>query len=84
MTIKQRINASPPETAWESLPLLLTESETVNILGGSISWLRKSRCEGARKQRTTAPPFVRVGGRIFYRKDDLKTWVDNLVPQQVI
>jgi len=84
MTIRSRINAAPPEIAWNTLPLLLSEKEASRILGGSVSWLRKSRCEGTRKRNTPAPPFVSIGGRIFYRRDEIKAWVDGLVSQQVI
>ena len=84
MTIERRMTTSPPSVAWDSLPLLLNEKEAAALLGVSVSFLRKSRCEGALKGRTSAPPFVCVRGRRYYRAVDVRAWVDNLVPQQVI
>ena len=84
MTIERRITELPPVINWNSLPLLLSEKETALIIGVSVSFLRKSRCEGALKGRTSAPPFVRVRGRCYYRSTDIRIWFENLVPQQVI
>lgn len=84
MTIKKRVVKQPPALERESLPLLLDESRTAKVLGVSLSYLRKSRCEGTRQDRTPAPPFVCVGGRRYYRTEDLQAWVDGLIPQQVI
>jgi hypothetical protein len=74
----------PPAVNWDTLPLMLDENKAASALGVSISYLRKSRCEGLLKHRTPAPPFVAVGGRRYYRTADLKSWVDNLVSQRVI
>ena len=84
MTIKNRIATLPPIIEWDSFPLLLSEKEAASALGVSISFLRKSRCEGALKGRTPVPPFVCVRGRRYYRSVDLNRWVDNLPTQQVI
>jgi hypothetical protein len=74
-----RIASRDPELInWNALPLLLGEKETANILGVSLSYLRKSRCEGTRRGRTPAPPYVRVDGRCYYRLTDLQEWVDGL------
>jgi hypothetical protein len=75
---------TPPLVEWGKLPLMLDENNAASALGVSVSYLRKARCEGLLKHRTPAPPFVAVGGRRYYRTTDLKSWVDNLVPQQVI
>jgi hypothetical protein len=69
---------------WDTLPLMLNEKEASRVTGVSISFLRKSRCDGARKNQTPAPPFVSVGGRRYYRTVDLRAWVDALAPRQVI
>jgi len=84
MTIKNRMTTLPPTIDWNSLPLLLDEKQAASVLGVSVSFLRKSRCEGALKGRTSAPPFVSVRGRRYYRSTDIRIWVDNLVPQQFI
>gem|GEM_PF-1303626 len=84
MTIAKRIASQSPNLNDTNNPLLLTEIEAAKFLGVSVSYLRKSRCEGTRKQKTPAPPFVRVGRSIFYRLADLIVWVNGLIPQEVI
>jgi hypothetical protein len=84
MHIKSRISESMPALDWNSLPLMLDEKYASMALGVSVSFLRKSRCEGARKKQTPAPPFVCIGGRRYYRILDLKSWVESLVTRQVI
>jgi hypothetical protein len=58
--------------------MLLDDKAAASLLGVSASYLRKSRCEGAIANRTPAPPFVRVGGRVLYRRSDLEIWVASL------
>ena len=77
MRIRNRVVASPTAQS-DNEPMLLTEKVAAERLGVSVSFLRKSRCEGTRKNRTPAPPFVPVGGRRYYRATDLKAWVDGL------
>ena len=84
MTIAKRIANQPPNLGDGNISLMLCEKDAAAYLGVSLSYLRKSRCEGARKRKTPAPPFIRIDGRIFYRIADLKAWVDELVPQHVI
>jgi hypothetical protein len=84
MTLSSRAVKTPPIVDWDNLPLMLDEVRAALVLGTSVSYLRKARCEGLLKHRTPAPPFVSVGGRRYYRTADLKMWVENLVPQQVI
>ena len=63
------------------LPLgdrLFDEQQAAACLGVSVSYLRKSRSEGAHHQRTPAPPFVRVEGRIYYRHSALVVWLSGL------
>jgi hypothetical protein len=49
---------------------LLTEIEArQQELPMSLPWFRKQRVLGY------GPPFVRVGNRIFYRREDLRRWV---------
>lgn len=64
--------------------LLLDEKQTARYVGVSLSYLRKSRSEGAPGNRTPAPLFVRVGGRVFYKRTDLETWVAELESQRVV
>jgi hypothetical protein len=63
--------------------LLLDEKQTARFLGVSLSYLRKSRSEGTPGARTPAPIFVRVEGRVYYRRADLEDWVNDLESQRV-
>ena len=67
-----------------SMPLLFTEQAAAAFLGVSASYLKKSRMEGRIKDRTGAPPFVRVRGRVFYRRADLEAWVAGLEARRVV
>ena len=81
----------PPVVNWDALPLLLDEFGAAAALGVSISFLRKSRCEGCKRpsletinNEKNAPPFVKVGGRVKYPSKDLREWVDGLTRKRVI
>ena len=63
--------------------LLLDEKQTATYVGVSLSYLRKARSEGNPGDRTPAPPFVRVGGRVYYRRTDLELWVSDLEVRRV-
>ncbi len=61
---------------------VFTEIETAAYLGMSRSYLRQSRMEGNRDNRTPAPPFIRIGRSIRYLKEDLDLWLDALPKYQ--
>lgn len=82
-TIANRISNQTPHFD-DNSHNLLGEKQAAKFLGVSISYLRKSRCEGVRKGKTPAPPFVRVDGRVFYRRVDLNIWLANLTSRQTI
>jgi hypothetical protein len=91
MTIKSRIEKLPPAVDWDALPMLLDEKEAALVLGSSISFLRKARCEGCNKvtletrdDAESAPPFVKLGGRVKYPSKDLREWADGLPRKRVI
>jgi hypothetical protein len=63
---------------WDTKPRLLSEKQAAESIGVSLSYLRKSRCEGIHHRRTEAPPFVRVEGRVYYRVADLRAWIEAL------
>jgi hypothetical protein len=84
VSIANRILAEAPSVDRNSLQLLLDEKKAARMLGVSLSYLRKSRCEGTVHDRTPAPPFVYVGGRVYYRTNDLKAWVEKLTGRAVI
>lgn len=87
MTITKRIVKNPPFIRAGSKPTLsqlLTDKKAAAYLGVSVSYLRKSRSDGAIKGRTPPPPFVRVGGRVYYRLSDLDTWVAKLETRMAV
>lgn len=57
---------------------VFTEIETADYIGMSRSFLRQSRMEGHRDNRTPAPPFIKIGRSVRYLKDDLDSWLDGL------
>ncbi|MDX1303433.1 helix-turn-helix domain-containing protein [Photobacterium sp.] len=54
-----------------------TEQETSHYIGMSRSFLRQSRMEGLRKNRTESPPFIKIGRAVRYLKEDLDQWLDS-------
>ncbi|MDP5130747.1 MAG: helix-turn-helix domain-containing protein [Paraglaciecola sp.] len=55
---------------------VLTEIETAEYISMSRSYLRQSRMEGNRANRTPGPPFIKIGRSIRYLKEDLDKWLD--------
>ncbi|WP_351124333.1 DNA-binding protein [Shewanella sp. T24-MNA-CIBAN-0130] len=55
----------------------LSEIETAEYIGMSRSFLRQSRMEGNRENRTPAPPFIKIGRAVRYLKEDLDLWLDS-------
>jgi hypothetical protein len=84
LSIKNRIAEKPPSLESEKLPLLMSEKDASKHLGVSLSFLRKARSEGAHHNRTEAPPFIALGGRVYYATEDLCFWVKNLSRRTVI
>jgi predicted DNA-binding transcriptional regulator AlpA len=60
----------------------LSEIETAEYIGMSRSFLRQSRMEGNRENRTPAPPFIKIGRAVRYLKDDLDNWLDSFFRMQ--
>lgn len=54
-----------------------TEQETATYICMSRSFLRQSRMEGHRKNRTDAPPFIKIGRAVRYLKEDLDQWLES-------
>lgn len=54
----------------------LTEEETSAYIGMSRSFLRQSRMDGHRVNRTPAPPFIKIGRSVRYLLEDLNNWLD--------
>jgi hypothetical protein len=70
---------------------MLNEAEAAKMAGVSVSFLRKSRCEGCKKvtletvnDEESAPPFVKIGGRVKYPTSDLREWAAGLTRRRVI
>jgi hypothetical protein len=59
----------------DNLPWMLDEKNAALVLGVSVAFLRKSRSEGTHHDRTPAPPFIYVGGRVYYPTEDLRAWL---------
>lgn len=54
-----------------------SEIETAEYIGMSRSFLRQSRMEGNRTNRTPAPPFIKIGRAVRYLKEDLDNWLNS-------
>jgi hypothetical protein len=85
--IDERLTANPPifgPSEQFEQPLLFNEKRAAAYLGVSLPFLRRGRSCGTTGKRTSTPPFVRVGGRVFYRRIDLEFWVASLPSQEVV
>ena len=74
-------NSLAIEIDWDSIPMLLDEKQTAALTGVSVSYLRLSRCEGKRGNRTPGPQFVKLNGSVKYKKSELRRWVE-VLPQK--
>ena len=54
---------------------LLTEKQAAPYIGMSRSFLRQSRMNGRRQNRTPGPPFLKIGRKVLYLAEDLDTWL---------
>ena len=59
----------------------LSEIETAEYIGMSRSFLRQSRMEGNRENRTPAPRFIKIGRSVRYLIEDLDNWLDSFYKQ---
>lgn len=78
-TILESTSELAPECYLDNrdLPLLLSEKQVAQLIGMSRSFLRQARMEGCRKNRTEAPPFVRIGRAIRYKAEDVLSWLSS-------
>ncbi len=58
-----------------SRPRLLTEKQAAPYIGMSRSFLRQSRMNGRRQNRTAGPPFLKIGRKVLYLAEDLDAWL---------
>lgn len=54
---------------------LMTEKQAAPYIGMSRSFLRQSRMNGRRQNRTPGPPFLKIGRKVLYLAEDLDTWL---------
>lgn len=57
-------------------PRGMSESEAAVYIGISSISLRQGRCEGRRDKRMPPPPYVKIGRKILYLRDDLDRWLE--------
>ena len=55
----------------------LTEREAGAYIGMSRSFLAQSRMDGKRDNRTSAPPFIKIGRSVRYLREDLDVWLNS-------
>jgi len=55
----------------------LSEIEASQYIGMSRSFLRQSRMDGIRDNRTPAPPFIKIGRSVRYLREDLDNWLNH-------
>jgi predicted DNA-binding transcriptional regulator AlpA len=60
---------------------VFSEIETSQYIGMSRSFLRQARMDGNRDNRTSAPPFIKIGRSVRYLKEDLDQWLDSFFKQ---
>lgn len=58
-------------------PLLATEKRAAELLGMTYSALKNAR----QRDVLDVPPHMEVGGRLYYRVDCLKAWMDKKVKE---
>ena len=57
---------------------LLSNNEAANFLGVSPNLLRLSRHTGELFKGAPAPPYVKFGHAVRYRRQSLEAWLDRL------
>ena len=55
---------------------MVTEQEAAEIIGMSVQFLRQSRMDGFRQNRTPGPPYHKFGRSVRYKINDLIDWLD--------
>ena len=53
-----------------------TEIEAATYISMSASFLRQSRMNGDRVNRTPGPSYVKIGRAVRYLKEDLDCWLE--------
>ena len=71
----EAVNESLAPYRREPLCNALKDPEAARYIGMSESFLRQSRMDGIRENRTPGPPFVKIGRAVRYLKEDLDAWL---------
>jgi len=67
------------------IPLYSDEKEVSELFNISVSQLRKWRCNGKSvKKLSEGPKFVKIGGKILYKRCDLIDWYINQPSRRVL
>lgn len=53
----------------------LSDPDAAKYIGMSVSFLRQSRMEGRRGNRSAGPPFIKIGKAVRYDVRDLDHWL---------
>ena len=56
-------------------PPIVNRKAGAPYIGMSRSFLRQSRMNGRRQNRTSGPPFLKIGRKVLYLADDLDAWL---------
>jgi len=59
----------------ESLLNALKDPAASRYIGMSESFLRQSRMDGVRENRTAGPPYIKIGRAVRYLREDLDAWL---------
>lgn len=57
-------------------PRGMTETEAAHYIGVAPISLRQGRSEGRREKRMPPPPYIKLGRKILYLRDDLDRWLE--------
>jgi len=57
-------------------PRGMSENAAAEYIGVAAISLRQGRCEGRRENRMPPPPYIKLGRKILYLKDDLDRWLE--------
>lgn len=55
---------------------VMNEKEAAIYIGMSVPFLRQSRMDGNRENRTDAPPYLKIGRAVRYLREDLDRWLE--------
>ncbi len=67
----EKIQAEAPIT-----PRGMSEEDAARYIGDARISLRHGRCEGRREHRMPPPPYIKLGRKVIYLKDDLDRWLE--------